>query len=70
MNDSHQHREIAALGAVEMEATDLREDTGCIVLCHCLYTGVAWDFGNTQFNSCNTHTETDRPTLTDNEDSE
>lgn len=32
-----------------MEATDLREDTGCIVLCYCLYTGVAWAFGDTQY---------------------
>ena len=30
-----------------------------------LYTGVAWGFGNTQFSFCNTHTETERLTLTD-----
>lgn len=43
-----------------MEATDLREDTGCIVLCHCLYTGAAWGFGDTHFNFCNMHIETER----------
>lgn len=53
-----------------MEATDLREDTGCIVLCYCPCTGVACGFGDTQFNFCNMYAETERPTLTDNEDSQ
>lgn len=32
------------MAVVKVEATNTREDTSCIVLCHCLYTGVAWGF--------------------------
>lgn len=48
----------SCMGVVKMEATDLREDTSCVLLCPCLYTGVEWRFGNTIHNTCNTHTET------------
>lgn len=30
------------------------------VLCYCLYTDVAWAFGDTQFNFCNMHIKTER----------
>lgn len=52
-----------------MEATDIREDTGCIVLRYCLSTGVVLGFGDTQFNFCRMYTESEIPTVTDIEDS-
>lgn len=61
-------KQLHGSGKWKMEATDLREDTGCICAVFvCLYTGVAWGFlffliffGNTQFNFCNMHIETER----------
>lgn len=40
----------SSMEVVKVEATDLRGDIGCIVLCHCLYTGDAQGLGKTQFS--------------------
>lgn len=57
---------------VKVEATDLREKTSVVLCCIIVFTLVTHGgLAIHNFNFCsNTHTETETPTLTDNEESE